>query len=96
MLIKPDNHSIKGKIKFPKSKEATNILTFGDWSKTKAGENTKNFIKERLNKYDALVFLGDQGYDLHNHAGKVGNEYLEFVKPITSEVPFQVRILISK
>ncbi len=45
---------------------------------------------KRIHSHDAVVFLGDQGYDLHNQQGKVGNDFLRFAKPVTSAIPFQV------
>jgi hypothetical protein len=47
-------------------------------------------LNDYLDKVDALVFLGDQGYDMYQEDGKVGNEFLNFAKRITSNIPYQV------
>lgn len=83
---------ITGEIQFPKSAESTNILTFGDWSETDDGNDTKKYVKSKKASTDAIVFLGDQGYDLYQKDGKVGNDFLSFAKSITSSIPYQVPI----
>jgi len=45
-----------------------------------------------MHSHDAVVFLGDQGYDLHKEQGKVGNNFMNFAKPVTSAIPFQVHL----
>lgn len=85
---------VNGQIKFPKNQGKTSIVSFGDWSHTKAGTETKNLLKDYLPKIDALVFLGDQGYDLYQEEGKVGNKFLKYAKSITSNIPYQVNVII--
>jgi hypothetical protein len=43
-----------------------------------------------LPKIDAIVMLGDQGYDMYEEEGKVGNDFMAFSKEITSKIPYQV------
>lgn len=88
--IEKATEAVTGDIQFPKNSEFTNIITFGDWSKTDDGSYTKDYLKSKRPSTDAIVFLGDQGYDLYEKEGKVGNEFLRFAKSITSSVPYQV------
>ena len=81
---------IQGKVQFPKNTNKTSIISFGDWSKTEAGNYTRGLLSEYLPKIDALVFLGDQGYDMYKKHGKIGNKFLSFSKSITSNIPYQV------
>jgi len=39
--------------------------------------------------------LGDQAYDFQKEEGSVGNDYMKFIKSITSKVPFQVKIIFN-
>jgi hypothetical protein len=34
--------------------------------------------------------LGDQGYDMYEEEGKIGNDFMAFAKDITSNIPYQV------
>jgi len=81
---------ISGNIQFPKNPNITNVISFGDWSKTADGTFTKQYLESKLSSFDAIVFLGDQGYDMYQQEGKVGNEFLLFAKTITSSIPYQV------
>jgi hypothetical protein len=78
-------------IQFPKNK-ITKIATFGDWSICEDGKKSYNWIAKNIvqKNYDALVTLGDYGYDLHDDNGKVGNAFLEWITPIASYLPFMV------
>ena len=38
--------------------------------------------------YDAIVQLGDLGYDLNDDGGKVGNDFMTFISQVTSRIPF--------
>jgi len=39
---------------------------------------------------DAILFLGDQAYNFQDQEGRQGDGYLEFIKSVTSKIPFQV------
>jgi len=82
--------TISGQIQFPKNSDITNVIAFGDWSKTDDGTFTKQFVDNKKSSFDAIVFLGDQGYDMYQQEAKVGNEFLLFAKTITSSIPYQV------
>ena len=75
MNIEPSN-AIMGDIQFPRNKDSTNILSFGDLSNTSDVEYTRKFLEEKISGSDSLVFLGDQGYDLFEENGEVGNDFL--------------------
>jgi len=81
---------VTGAIQFPKNQNITNVITFGDWSETDEGTFTKNYVQSKTNSTDAIVFLGDQGYDMYEQEGQVGNDFLYFAKQITSKIPYQV------
>lgn len=81
---------ITGKLQFPKQNESINLITFGDWSKTEEGNFTLKYLENKVNSIDAIVFLGDQGYDMYQEDGKIGNDFLKFVKSVTSRIPYQV------
>jgi len=82
-------------VKFPKNSpnSPSKILALGDWSKSKRGQETLEQLSKNVKDSDALVFLGDMAYDLDNQHGQVGNEFLKFIKEVTSTVPFQVILM---
>jgi hypothetical protein len=80
-------------ITFPKnSKSLTKIATFGDWSRCEDGIEAYNFLSKNIlaKNYDALVTLGDYAYNLTTENGEVGNDFLQWISPITSYLPFMV------
>jgi hypothetical protein len=78
-------------LKFPKEKNVTNLLSFGDWSEGELGSQSKNIILSSfINQIDSILYLGDLAYDLDDDNGERGNSFLTFIKDITSVVPFQV------
>ncbi len=83
---------MEGSIQFPKQSNYTNIITYGDWSKCVDGTYNKNYIESKINTTDAIVYLGDQAYDMNEDDGQVGNDYLYFAKSVTSSIPFQVKL----
>ena len=91
MQIQKATEVVTGAIQFPKNQKVTNVITFGDWSKTDDGTFTKNYLESKTNSTDAIVFLGDQGYDVYQQEGQVGNDFLYFAKQITSSIPYQVK-----
>lgn len=86
--LRPDNPEFSS-ILFPKSESITKIAAFGDWSICEDGKKTHKFLSDNYINYDALVMLGDLAYNLFTDAGKVGNDFLEFIAPITKKLPFQ-------
>jgi hypothetical protein len=81
---------IDKRIKFPKNKEETRILAFGDWGISKEGNISTPVIEKFIKYNDALLFLGDLSYDLDSLGGENGNIFLKYAKEITSRIPFQV------
>jgi hypothetical protein len=77
-------------VQYPKSSEVTNLLTFGDWGISKEGNFTKQYLNKNIQNYDAVLFLGDLAYDLDTNNGEVGNTFLTYAMPITSQIPFQL------
>jgi hypothetical protein len=71
--------------KFPKGNK---IVTFGDWSVTDDALITVNYLKTK--DYNAMLNLGDLAYDLHYKNGEVGNTFMEFIKPVTTNMPFML------
>ena len=49
-------------------------------------------MEKTMKDTDALVLLGDQAYNFDKKQGKVGNDFMNFIKPITSSLPYQVFI----
>lgn len=82
---------VTSNIQFPKSKSVTKIIAFGDWAKSHDGEMTRKYVEGKSSKIDAVLQLGDQAYNLQDNNGHQGNEYLEFIQPLTSKIPFQVK-----
>lgn len=78
----------------PKDKtgKLTKLAVFGDWSKGDQGEITFNYLNKNLEKknYDSILILGDLAYNLYSDNGKTGNDFLEYIIPITSKVPLMV------
>lgn len=80
-------------IRFPKTDSITNLLTFGDWSLSPEGDASADLIRYKfLDKTDAVLFLGDIAYDLNEEKGERGNTFLNYIKDITSVVPFQMSV----
>jgi hypothetical protein len=82
-------------LKFPKEKNETNLLSFGDWSEGELGSLSKNFMKSFINKIDSILYLGDLAYNLEVDSGERGNSFLTFIKDISSLAPFQVKISLN-
>lgn len=78
-------------IQFPKSKLVTKVIAFGDWAKSHDGEMTRKYVEGKNSIIDVVLQLGDQAYNLQDNQGYLGNEYLEFIQPLTSKIPFQVK-----
>ena len=38
--------------------------------------------------FDAVLMVGDHGYDLHNDDGQVGDGYMAMMQPLAGRVPF--------
>lgn len=76
--------------KSPATSQSTKLAVFGDWSKDDSGDLTYNYLVRNMDakQYDSIVFLGDIAYDLESKSGDTGNDFLEFIKPITSNIPF--------
>lgn len=96
LTIQNKTQIVTGNVQFPKHNTVTNVITFGDWSKTDDGIFTKNYIQSKTETTDAIVFLGDQGYDLYQQEGEIGNDFLYFTKQITSSIPYQVKLKLEK
>jgi len=69
---------------FPKNKKHVHIASYGDW--TMGNSATSTYLLQNLEKYDALVTLGDYAYDLCD----VGNEFMSFIRPISQAIPVMV------
>ncbi len=62
-------------------------------------ENLKTEYNEDFNhkidqndQIDAILFLGDMAYNLQTNQGETGNQFLEYIRDVTSKIPFQVFI----
>jgi len=77
--------SVSSAYTFPKKKNQVRIAAMGDWDQQTGGVTT-SYIIENIEKYDAMVTLGDYGYDLCNY----GNSFMTSIMPITKAVPFMV------
>lgn len=93
LKIQKATEVVTGAIQFPKNQKVTNVITFGDWSKTDDGTFTRTYLQSKTNSTDAIVFLGDQGYDMYQEEGQVGNDFLYFAKTVTSSIPYQVNLI---
>jgi len=52
--------------------------------------NTINLLKKQISNIDSILFLGDMAFDLITFDGLNGNNFMKFINPITSQVPFMV------
>ena len=43
-----------------------------------------------LDMYDAVLHIGDFAYDLDDDDGKVGDEFMRMVEPLTARAPYMV------
>ncbi len=73
---------------FPRQKEETKIVTFGDWSDCANGKASLNYLLKNIEKYDSAIILGDLAYDLYTDNGKMGNNFMEFIYAFTTKIPF--------
>ena len=80
-------------IVFPQNSQ-TKILAFGDWSKSEDGIRSFDLMKKLIpiNKYDAVIGLGDYAYDLASTSQEwdSGNVFLDWIQPVTSLTPFML------
>jgi hypothetical protein len=68
----------------------TKLLVFGDWGTGPIGEDTGYLITRHAEKmmFDAVLFLGDLGYDLEDFNGRIGDIFGRISQPLTSSYPF--------
>ena len=55
------------------------------------GDLSLHHLKKESKKIDAILFLGDIAYNLNFYKGRKGNDFLEFMRPVSSRVPFMVK-----
>ena len=68
----------------------TDIIVLADWGGGSQGQYTKKTLQNqvKLNKFDAILHLGDLAYDLDSFDGLVGDSWLRMIEPLTSTLPY--------
>ncbi|XP_043246191.1 acid phosphatase type 7-like [Amphibalanus amphitrite] len=66
------------------------LAVFGDMGVENARSLERLQLDAALGMYDAVLHIGDFAYDLHDDDGKVGDEFLRMVEPMTARVPYMV------
>ena len=68
----------------------TDIIILADWGGGSQGQYTKKTLQNqvKLNKFDAILHLGDLAYDLDSFDGLVGDSWLRMIEPLTSTLPY--------
>ena len=68
----------------------TKVLIFGDWGIGPVGTDTSNLLyaHSKMRAFDAIIHIGDMGYDLHSFNGKVGDEFGRIKEPVAANYPY--------
>jgi len=68
----------------------TKVLIFGDWGIGPVGTDTSNLLyaHSKMRAFDAIIHIGDMGYDLDSFNGKVGDEFGRIKEPVAANYPY--------
>jgi hypothetical protein len=65
------------------------LIVYGDYGLVNAQQSYDNLMKELSNgNADMILHVGDFAYDLFTNNGTVGDQWFDFVEPLTSAVPY--------
>ena len=66
------------------------LLVFGDFSTGEGTEATVYRLVQEINThaYDAVFHNGDFAYDFDDNSGRRGDEFLNFIEPVASRLPY--------
>lgn len=88
---------IKGRIPYHihesfhnKTEDSATLIVIGDLGTGQQGAYTKSLIEKDLDlrPVDGILHLGDIAYDLDSDEGKVGDEFLRMIQPISARFPY--------
>lgn len=68
----------------------TKVLVFGDWGIGPIGHDTMDLLYKhsKLRTFDAILHIGDLGYDLHDFNGHVGDIFGRIKEPVAANFPY--------
>lgn len=68
------------------------LAIFGDMGIGNFSKPTRSFLESKVNQgsIDAILHLGDIGYDLDRLQGRVADQFLHEIEPIASRIPYMV------
>lgn len=66
------------------------IIVLGDWGTGPNGQYTRHIINQeaKFRDFDAVLHVGDMAYDLDDNNGKVGDQWLRIVQPISANYAY--------
>ena len=71
-------------------KETVKLLVYGDFSTGEDSADTIMRLQAEVNtdEYDAIFHNGDFAYDLDSDSGRIGDDFLNFIEPVASRLPY--------
>jgi len=72
--------------------DSPRIAIFGDMGIGDFSKQTRNLLETytQTGAIDAVIHLGDIGYDLDSRQGRVADQFLHEIQPIASHIPYMV------
>ena len=72
------------------SDSAVRFLIYGDFSMSNGTNATVSSLVQELNThaYDAVFHNGDFAYDLDSDSGRRGDDFLNYIQPVASRLPY--------
>lgn len=83
-------YTFHGRTHSSNDKSKTNLIIVADWGGGATSINTKNVIIEQLivDRFEAILHIGDMAYDLDDLEGMVGDAWLNMIQPLAARVPY--------
>ena len=67
------------------------IIVYGDMGSTNSDRTISKLKSELAGGFSSLILhTGDFAYDLHDHDGIVGDEFMNMIQPVAAYVPYMV------
>jgi 3',5'-cyclic AMP phosphodiesterase CpdA len=72
--------------------QVTRVLVYGDFGVDVKTKSTILSLTQEVSslKYDAIIHNGDFAYDFCSDKGKTGDQFMNYIEPIASKLPYMV------
>lgn len=72
------------------NQSSVNIAILGDMGFENARSMPQLLEQVKDHKLDAVFHVGDLAYDLKDHKGRTGDDFMNMIQPISSAIPYQI------